>query len=62
MILSGEAYSKRLAEFADSTMLLLMEINTMGKVKAVKASEIAANSDLTEEEVVRLLTELKNSK
>ena len=62
MILSGEAYSRRLEGFADSTMLLIMEINTMDKERAVQASKIAANSELTEEQVVAELLKLKEGK
>ena len=58
MLLSGEAYSRRLEEFADSTLLLIMELDTMGKEQAVQASKIAANSELTEEQVVAALRKL----
>jgi hypothetical protein len=62
MLLSGEAYSRRLEEFSDSTLQLMADICGMSKEKALKMSEITTNSEYSEEEVVRLLTELKNSK
>ena len=62
MILSGEAYSRRLEGFADSTMLLIMDLDMMGKEQAVRASKIAADSELTEEQVVAELLKLKEGK
>ena len=62
MRLKGEEYSRRLEGYATSTLQLISDINGMSKEKALKMSTITTNSEYNEEEVVRLLTELKNSK
>ena len=61
MRLQGEEYSRRLETFSDSTLQLMSDINSMSKEKALKQTEITANSDYSEEEVVKLLLELKAS-
>ena len=61
MRLSGEAYSQRLETFSDSTIQLIMDIDSTGREKALKTTEITANPDYSEEEVVKLLLELKAS-
>ena len=60
MRLKGEEYSKRLAEYSDSTLQLMSDIKSLSKEKVLKAADITTNSELTEEEVVRQLTALKN--
>ena len=62
MRLKGEAYSQRLENYSISTLQLIANICGMDKETVLKAADITTNSELTEEEVVRLLTELKNSK
>ena len=62
MILEGEAYSRRLEEFSDSTMQLILDVDSMSKENAIKSSEITANSGLTEEQVVAELLKLKEDK
>ena len=61
MILNGEEYSKRLQSFSDSTAKLISEMFTISKEAAEKALDITSNSELSEEEVVRQLQELKNT-
>ena len=58
-MLEGEAYSRRLEEFSDSTMQLIIEIDSTSEVNARKCDEITANSELTEAEVVEQLIALK---
>ena len=62
MRLKGEAYSRRLESYADSTLQLISDIGTMSKEKVLKGHEITANSELTEEEVVAELLKLKEGK
>jgi len=61
MRLSGEAYSQRLETFSDSTIQLIMDIGGISKEKAKESIKIMTNSDYSEEEVVKLLLELKVS-
>lgn len=61
MRLQGEEYSRRLETFSDSTLQLIMDIDSTGRENALKTTEITANSDYSEEEVVKLLLELKAS-
>ena len=62
MMLEGEEYSRRLAEFSDSTMQLIIEIDSTSEAKARRCDEITANSELTEEQVVAELLKLKEGK
>ena len=66
MLLSGEAYSKRLEEFSDYTIQLISEANGYTREVCYKVTEIASDSDLTEEQVVEqleaLLKEAQSSK
>jgi hypothetical protein len=62
MMLEGEEYSRRLAEFSDSTMQLIMDIDSISKENACKCDEITSNSELTEEQVVAELLKLKEGK
>ncbi|MBQ7377287.1 MAG: hypothetical protein IJW71_03075 [Clostridia bacterium] len=62
MQLKGEAYSERLESFSDSTLELVADIMTMSKEKVFQMNRAIANSDYTEEQIVKLLTELKSSK
>ena len=59
MRLKGEAYSERLEAFSTSTLRLLAEVQIMNRESAFKASTITTDSDLSEEEVVLKLKELK---
>jgi hypothetical protein len=58
MKLSGEAYDKRLREFSDDTIRLIMQAHGLDKESVFAASEIASESDLTEEQVAEQLREL----
>ena len=60
MIVSGEAYLQRIAQFADSTMLMILKSKT-SKEMSRKAHLIVANTDYTEEQVVEKLKELIKS-
>lgn len=62
MYLNAEEYEQRLEEFTDSTLQLIMDLNSTSKEKAKKAFEITTNSDLDESQIVEELTKLKNSK
>ena len=57
MIVSGEAYSQRIAQFSDSTMRLIMDSKT-DKETSKKINLIVANTDYTEEQVVEKIKEL----
>ena len=59
MIVSGEAFSRRLESYSDDTLMLISSFDQISKELALKALEIVATTD-TEEEVVRKLLELKN--
>ena len=61
MRLEGESYSRRLREYTDSTIQLIIDTDGISKEVALKASDITTDSELTEEEVVRQLQELKKS-
>ena len=58
MRLNGEAYSKRLREYSDDTIRLIMQAHGLDKESVYAASEIASESDLTEEQVAEKLKEL----
>ena len=60
MKVSGEAYSQRLKEYSDATIRLILSFTD--RERAVRASEIAADSELTEEQVVAELLKLKEGK
>ena len=66
MLLSGEAYSKRLEEFSDDTLRLISEVDRISREAVYKCSDITSDSDLTEEQVVEqleaLLKEAQSSK
>ena len=61
MRLSGQAYSDRLEKYSHSTLQLITDISSMKKEVVLKAHEITTNSELSEEEVVARLQELKES-
>lgn len=61
MRLRGEAYSERLEALSTPTLQLLSEVQSLSREAAYKASDITTNSELTEEEVVKQLQELKKS-
>lgn len=62
MLLQGEAYSRRLEEFSDSTLQLILDVDSMSKENAIKSGKITANSELAEEQVVAELLKLKEGK
>ena len=60
MRLKGEEYSKRLQQFSDDTIRLISDINNGNNREiAIKMSDITTDSELTEEQVVENLLELK---
>ena len=61
MRLKGQEYSDRLEAYSHSTLLLISEIMSMTREVVYKALDITTNSELSEEEVVRQLQELKNT-
>ena len=60
MIVSGEAFSRRLESYSDDTLMLISSFDQISKEAALKALEIVATTD-TEEEVVEKLLQLKKS-
>jgi hypothetical protein len=62
MRLKGEAYSRRLESYFDSTLQLMSDIKSLSKEKVLKAADITTNSELTEEQVVAELLKLKEGK
>ena len=60
MIVSGEAYSQRIAKFSNSTMQLIINSN-IDKETSKKVTLIVANTDYTEEQVVEKIKELLKS-
>ena len=60
MILNGEEYRKRLASFSNSTARLISELMTK-RVTAEMSLDIVSDSELSEEQVVARLKELKNT-
>ena len=61
MILNGEAYSRRLKEFSDSTAKLISEVMPISRETLRETNKIIANSEFSEEQVVAKLKELKKS-
>ena len=60
MILSGADYSKRLRGFSYETTCLISDINNGCSAEGqLKKTDIIANSELTEEQVVEKLLEIK---
>ncbi|MBO5206887.1 MAG: hypothetical protein J6C09_04810 [Clostridia bacterium] len=59
MRLNGEAYSRRLQEYSNATLQLSLEIDGISKEAALKCSDIMTDSELTEEQVVEKLLEIK---
>ncbi|MBO5418262.1 MAG: hypothetical protein J6A50_06655 [Clostridia bacterium] len=62
MKLKGEAYSKRLEEYSDDTIRLIMECTAQPIEIVLQATAIIADSDNTEADVVRKLKKLRDSK
>ena len=61
MFLNAEEYEQRLEKYSDSTIRLIMEMNNLDEEIALKKLEITTDSELTEEQVVEKLLELKVS-
>ena len=61
MRLKGQEYSDRLEAFSHATLVLISEIMSLPKEVYEKGRDITTNSELSEEEVVRQLQELKNT-
>lgn len=60
MRLNSTEYRKRLRQYSPDTIRLISDINNgHSREAAIKMSEITTNSELSEAEVVRQLTELK---
>lgn len=57
MKVHGEAYSKRLQTFADSTIKLILETKTKENYRQV--TDITTETDYTEEQVVEKLQAIK---
>ena len=60
MKVSGEAYTKRLQTFADSTIKLILETKTKENYRQV--SDITTETDYTEQQVVGKLQAIKRQK
>ena len=61
MRLKEAEYAKRLAGYSRSTLELMSELNTYDRETALKKTDITTDSELTEEQVVEKLVELKRS-
>ena len=61
MRLKGQEYTDRLEAFSHSTLVLISEIMSLPKEVYENGRDITTNSELSEEEVVRQLQELKKS-
>ena len=61
MRLRGEAYSERLEAYSTSTLELMAELDMYGKEMTLKKTDITTDSELSEEQVVEKLLELKRS-
>ena len=59
MYLNAEEYEQRLEAYTNSTLRLIMDINSTSKEAASEALKITTNSELTEEQVVEQLKKLK---
>ena len=55
MLLSGEEYSKRLREYSDDTIRLIMQTHALDKEHLIAATDITTNSELNEEQVAEEL-------
>ena len=58
MRLQGEAYSKRLREYSDDTILLISECMNRPREVLDRSLNITTDSELNEEEVAKRLKEL----
>lgn len=61
MRLKGQDLSDRLENYSRATLQLISDISSMKKEIVLKSNEIITNSELSEEEVVKQLTELKEN-
>ncbi len=59
MYLNAEEYEQRLEAYTDSTIRLIIDINSTDIMLADKALKITTNSELNEEQVVEQLKKLK---
>ena len=59
MRLTEEEYGKRLAGYADSTIQLISDLLATDRETTRRMGNITTNSEYTEEDVVRLLLQLK---
>ena len=62
MILNGEEYSKRLESFSHDTMLLMSKVFKRTKEGALKAMEMASDTEVTEEQLVAAMKQLLGEK
>lgn len=62
VILSGEAYTQRIETFSDATIELILDTIGESNELAKEGTAIVSNLELTEEEVVQKLMELKKFK
>ena len=59
MRLRGKAYEQKLMALSKSTLRLMQEVHHCGREAVEKMHEITSNSELTEEQVVEQLKDLK---
>lgn len=59
MMLDGEAYSRRLESFSDSTIQLMVDLMAYTRDIDIKMTDLSAEDSLTEEQLVEKLLELK---
>lgn len=62
MELRGEAFSQRLETFATSTFQLILDTMNISREVSRRVTKIVSNSENSEEDIVRLLKELRNQK
>ena len=58
MLLSGDEYSERLESFSHFTLVLMSGADSLSREIVCKASNIVSDSELTEEQVIKMLLEL----
>lgn len=61
MRLEGEKYSERLSSYSNFTIVLISGIGSLTRETAQKVHNITTNSELTEEQVIEKLMELRNA-
>ena len=59
MITNEESFSLRLESFTSSTIQLILDLTSISREKARKTLDIVSDDELTEEQVIKKLNELK---